>query len=149
MTNGYIAGLFDGEGCIQFSRTRSSTFPRVLVVNTNLGILEELRQQFGGDIKPLALRRAGWRQGWQWRLSWARAVEFLDRIYRHLRIKRLQAQTVFAWAAVAPGRGREWDREALALLVDRMRWLNQKGPTIGEDPIAIAMSKAGKGRRSK
>ncbi len=37
----YAAGFVDGEGCINFAKTRSSIYPRVLVTNTNIEILKD------------------------------------------------------------------------------------------------------------
>jgi hypothetical protein len=157
MNRAYVAGFFDGEGCVGFSRARRSVFPRILVTNTNRAILEELRTSFGGDIKPLALRRKNWKQGWSWRLSWSAAVSFLAEIKPWLQLKNAQAETVFAWDAIRLGRGRvtsaareEYD-DTCALLINRMRWLNRKGPHNDPDPIdavlTIALKEAGKSKK--
>jgi hypothetical protein len=141
MTLAYIAGFFDGEGCVGFVRARSAIYARVLVTNTDRAVLEKLQQQFGGDIRQLALRRSGWKTGWYWRLSWSRAVAFLDAIYPWLRVKRAQAQTIFAWDAIRVGRGKQSaaDRaaylDAVELLRVRMHWLNKKGGSEQPDPI--------------
>lgn len=104
-------------------------------MNTDRPVLEAIKQRYGGDIHPLALRRKGWKQGWQWRLSSTRAINFLSDISDHLVIKWDQAVTAFAWAECRPGKGQKWERDVLDLLVARMRWLNKKGPYRGEDPI--------------
>ncbi len=127
MNLAYIAGFVDGEGCIGFSKCRTTIFPRVLVVNTNRGILEDLQVKFGGDIKPLSLRKSNWKQGWQWRISWTRAVNFLDKINPWLRLKSQQACAVFAWDTVRPGMGNDWDSETRDYLVSYMKSLNMKG----------------------
>src|SRR5262245_35104342 len=101
----YIAGLFDGEGCIGFSRVRTTIFIRTLVVNTNRDILERLRDIFGGDIAPLAYRKDGWKPSYQWRLSWSRAIRFLDAISPWLVIKAPQVELAFAWDAIRMGCG--------------------------------------------
>jgi len=148
MNLAYIAGFFDGEGCVNFTKCRTSIYPRVLVVNTNREILEELRDRFGGDISPLSRREDGWKQGWSWRLSWSKAVDFLDKIEPWLVLKSKQAQTVFAWDAIRIGRGRkpENDKEdhakAVDLLVKRMHWLNKRGDKDPIDPIeAVALGR--------
>jgi len=157
MNLAYIAGFVDGEGCIGFGRARTSIFPRVLITNTDREILEDIRDQFGGDIKPLAARRDRWKQGWYLRLSWSRAVNFLDAINPYLRLKAEQARTIFAWDAIRLGSGSvskirrvQYD-DACSLLIERIKWLNSKGPRLMDDPInrVIALSVAGKARKRK
>lgn len=139
MNLSYLAGLVDGEGCIRFSRCRTTIFPMIIITNTNREILEDIKNEFGGDIQPLSLRKENWKQGYSWRLSWSRAVEFLDKINPWLRIKHLQAQTIFAWNAIRPNSGGQWDDDALKLLTDRMTWLNKKGDNFGPDPIEAVL----------
>jgi|SRR5215475_2018909 len=134
LESAYVAGIIDGEGCVQFSWARTTMFARILVVNTNLDLLMALKEQYGGDISKLT-RRLGWSQAYQWRLQHSRAVDLLDEVYPFLIVKRLQAETVFAWQACRPGRGGFSDSETLALLSKRMKWLNSKGPKIGSDPV--------------
>jgi hypothetical protein len=156
MTPQYMAGFFDGEGCVGFCRVRQSIYPRVLVTNTNLEILEEFRSQFGGGVWPLSKRKAGWKQGYSWRISWSSAVKFLAVIQPYVHLKCRQVETVFAWDAIRLGRGKpsasrreEYD-DAVSFLIERMTWLNKRGPIEGIDPAeeiaAIAMSEA---RKSK
>src|SRR5712691_13184739 len=134
----YAAGVFDGEGCVNFSRVRHGYSIRVFIANTDRNLLEAFRTKFGGDIGPLSLRRPGWKQGWQWRISWSRAIDFLDAISPWLRVKRQQAQVAFAWDAIRGGRGRPADTETMSLLRDQLKWLNRKGDAIAIDPVTIA-----------
>jgi hypothetical protein len=143
LSRAYIAGFVDGEGSIGFCRNRGSAiYPRVLVVNTNLAILEELRNQYGGDIAPLSRRKVGWKQGWMWRLSWSRAVNFLSDIQPWLRLKAMQAVAVFCWDAIRPGRGKstasaqDERMDAHAYLFDYVRNLNKRGAPHGEETVA-------------
>jgi hypothetical protein len=139
MNLAYAAGFVDGEGCIGFTRCRNSVYPRVLVTNTNIEILEEFKEKWGGDIKPLSLRKENWKQGYSWRISWSKAVDFLSQIEPYLKIKWPQAHTVFAWNEIRPGRGQKWDEECLEFLVDRISWLNKKGPKTDCDPLDIVL----------
>jgi intein-encoded DNA endonuclease-like protein len=52
MTPEYAAGFFDGEGCVNCSSSRNNSFIRILVVNTNLEILQRFQAVWGGDINP-------------------------------------------------------------------------------------------------
>jgi hypothetical protein len=156
MTPQYIAGFFDGEGCIGFCKCRGSVFPRILLTNTNRDILVRVKEKFGGDIQPLALRKKGWKQGYSWRLTWTKAVDFLEVIQPHLILKTRQAETVFAWDAIRLHRGRVAParriehQPAIDLLVKRMTWLNKKGNGTLTDPIdSVCLRKAGKARKRK
>lgn len=136
MNIAYVAGLIDGEGCINFCKCRDSVYPRLFITNTNQEILELLQEKYGGDINPLSLRKENWKQGYSWRVSWSKAVDLLEKVYPYLIIKRRQAQTVFAWDACRPNNE---DREALQLLVDQMHWLNKKGNAVSVEPIILAL----------
>lgn len=157
MNTAYVAGFFDGEGCVNFSYCRNSLFPRVLITNTDIDILQRIRERFGGDIKPLSLRKGNWKQGYSLRISWSKAVEFLSEIHPYLFLKAAQAETVFAWDAIRLGSGKktlqqkEEYKDSCDLLHRRMRWLNQKGNKDTVDPIdeEIALSTARKARKGK
>jgi hypothetical protein len=106
-----------------------------MVVNKDRSILEDLQSQFGGDIQQMYRAKDSWSPCWQWRLSWRKAVHFLSKIYRHLRIKDRQAQLVFAWEAISEGSGHRKDKEALEFLVDQMKWLNARGVNLRPEPL--------------
>lgn len=131
----YIAGLFDGEGCINFSRCRTSIFPRILLVNTNLAILEKLKAQYGGDIQKLS-RKPNWKQAYIWRLSWLKAVNFLDEISDWLEIKTEQADIIFAWDFLR----KELTPEAKNFLIKQLHWLNKRGPATEAEPLKEVLS---------
>jgi hypothetical protein len=141
MNLAYVAGIFDGEGCVNFARLRRGLFVRVMVVNTNLELLKDLQAQFGGDISKLK-HKPGWKQGFSWRLCWSSAINFLNVIQPWLRVKHRQAETAFAWDAVRLGKGhatalkREEYLDSCSLLFDQLRWLNKKGSHRDPEPIA-------------
>lgn len=145
----YVAGLIDGEGHIRFSKTRLHVYPVVYITNTRLDLLEDLRTEFGGDIQPVGGRHQGWKQAYHWRLNNARAVDFLDAVYPHLRIKDGQARLVFLWDAIRPGtNGKRWwgedERRGLDLLRRQMDWLNRRGaqPERPPEPMRLALAEA-------
>lgn len=139
-TLAYVAGIFDGEGCVTFGRVRKARFIRVLVVNTNRPLLEFLQTIFGGDIQRSSSRRPGWKQAWQWRLSWSRAIDFLDAIEPWIRVKVEQLHVAFAWDAIRPGRGKQIDGPALELLAAQLAWLNRRGGNHEPDPVSAALA---------
>lgn len=129
----YVAGFIDGEGCIRFSRARNTVFPCVIVVNTNLRVLRRLQKDFGGDIYPIVHRKINWKPSWGWRISWKRAVDFCEAIHPYVYVKRDQIDTVIAWKELKEGRSR--DKDSVDLIIERMHWLNKKGPNSNPDPI--------------
>jgi len=66
----YLAGLFDGEGCVTFApnyaRAPGTGSLRAGVVNTDLDLLTPFRTAFGGRIVRLGRSRAHWRAAFQW-----------------------------------------------------------------------------------
>jgi hypothetical protein len=47
----YIAGFFDGEGCIRIKKTKNSYYLWVAITNSNKVILEEVKEMFGGQVR--------------------------------------------------------------------------------------------------
>lgn len=124
MSPEYLAGFFDGEGCIDCQRmypgTGRSRFyvrPRVRVAQANSGrvVLEELQRQFGGNIT----NRKAINERQQASASW----EFLDKqgiitmltsMLPHLILKREQAKLAIWWLENASGRqGRNGEQPKL------------------------------------
>jgi hypothetical protein len=46
----YLAGFFDGEGCVSTNGRDSGSYLTTTIANSHLGILESIREQFGGSI---------------------------------------------------------------------------------------------------
>lgn len=120
----------DGEGSIGFTRSRSAMVPRVSITNTNLDILNELKNAFGGHISRLTGRKSGWKQAYAWVINNAKAVDFVASLEPWLRIKHEQVWLLFAWDAIRPGYGKRWDAEkldVLDMLNAQSKWLNYRG----------------------
>ena len=144
----YTAGIVDGEGCIgvgRNSRNNRTYFIRILVANTDVLLLEWLKQQWGGDI---ALRKHKNHQNWKpyrcWRISHRRALDFLRQIRPYLIIKQAQADLALQMPSlkkyrslriptqgIPPGSCLSDDSlHELEFLKQQMHKLNQKGVTI-------------------
>ena len=96
-TKAWIAGFFDGEGCInigrQFPGNRAT--PRfilnVRVSNTAQPSVEVFQKVFGGRVYRLA--RKSWHSiCFQWYIYGEAAAQFLRIIYPYLVVKREQAE---------------------------------------------------------
>lgn len=82
----YAAGFFDGEGCISLGPTGRTVRAQMVLGNTNLPVLEWLREHWGGQIyaKKDRIQR---RPQWQWRLNESRTAVFLDDIGPFVKVK--------------------------------------------------------------
>jgi len=91
----YIAGLFDGEGCImlsQFSGTNGGyTQLRVNVNMANELIPTELHNQFGGSLMEVKVP-LGYKPQLMWRAVGTKAGRFLETLLPYLVIKKKQAE---------------------------------------------------------
>jgi hypothetical protein len=135
MNLAYIAGLIDADGSIGFTSSKSGLFvPRIIITNTNLQILEDVKKVFGGNIQKLCSRKEKWKQAYYWQISNSSAVYFISKIEKWLRIKKENAWLLFAWDFIRPGRNKKRTPEiidAFHLLNDQSKWLNFRG--IGRD----------------
>ncbi len=89
----YIAGFFDGEGCVGFTITGQAKMlaVRVSIVNTNLEFLKVIQSQYGGKIYSKDfINKPTWKTFNN--LVWANyhAIEFLIKIERFIFIKQAQ-----------------------------------------------------------
>ena len=138
MNRAYVAGIIDGEGHIGFARTRNVIYPRVSVINTNLDLLNDLKNKYDGFIFELTARKANWKVGYQWQLGNRKCVNLLEDVYDYLRIKYNQAWLVFAWDEIRPGNNLGYwtveSEEAMNLILAQIKWLNYRG--LGKDNIS-------------
>jgi len=93
----YVAGFFDGEGCVYAGYRRGKNGNRngcVLnaeIANCDKGILEMFREWFGGSLNP-HYQSPRWKVRWQWDLASRQAEAFLTAILPYLRLKAPQAK---------------------------------------------------------
>ena len=90
----YVAGLFDGEGCISIAKCKprwpgcSPYYRLVVAVNmANEYIPRLLKSHFGGWVNRSPKGKEHWRQEWQWHLGSKEAVAFLEAIMPYLKLK--------------------------------------------------------------
>lgn len=103
----YVAGFFDGEGCIGIYRNKGSKSDRyksgfktaswvrqITVVNTYRPFLVELQKVFCGGITQIVKKR-GFKPCYQWRLGAKNEMlAFLNMVYYRLNEKRPQANVM-------------------------------------------------------
>lgn len=97
----YVAGLFDGEGCISV-RLRNDKAKRshklvISVTNTNREVLGWLHSHFQGTIGKCTSSKTTRTQCYQWYIGSRKAQVFLRAILPYLHIKREQAMLAIAF----------------------------------------------------
>lgn len=114
MTPEYLAGLFDGEGCIdvqrmypRLGRNRFYVRPRIRMAMAEncRPLLEALHAKFGGGFYHRKAHKKN-QQG-SWSLEWLSNDEIrriIDLILPHLIVKAEQAKLVLWWLDNASGR---------------------------------------------
>lgn len=114
---GYIAGLFDGEGCVSASIVRDRyTSLQLCIANTFKPLIEWIHDKLGGIIVEDAnrLRPCYW-----WYLKNGRSViEFLEVITPRLMVKKAQATIAMTWRP-------RMDLESTLRLVREIQALNR------------------------
>lgn len=91
----YIAGFFDGEGCIYINNKTHRL--RVCITNTNYYILKQFKEMFGGSIYKRQLRKLKNNRGYckqifQWSIEFNNALRFLECIQPYTIVKKEQIE---------------------------------------------------------
>ena len=149
MTPEYLAGLFDGEGCIDVQRcypkagrNRLYVRPRVRMCMTDSArfLADQLRAKFGGHLTS---RKAGnGNQQSSWSLEWLNGVDMrrlLNLILPHLILKAEQAKLVLWWLDNASGRyttaGYVGMEQARAAFVEELRAMKVDPQRLSERAV--------------
>lgn len=88
----YIAGFFDGEGCIrikQASQRGNSFYVIAHITNSNRAILEQVQDLFGGIVRKQ--EKAVNKTVWSYYVTSAEAVDFLTTLSPFLQEKKAEA----------------------------------------------------------
>ena len=92
----YLAGFVDGEGSFAIRNT-----PGLIIANTYLPILREIKEKFGGTVAPFKQRpNPKWRQAYRWCIYGQNAVALTRKLYPFLREKKQQADIFCEWYEV-------------------------------------------------
>jgi len=86
----YLAGFFDGEGCIQI--TGDKYVLHCGITNTNKWVLELFRFNFSGSVAKKQTYQPNQQPLFRWFCSSTTARVFLETLLPYLKIKRAQAE---------------------------------------------------------
>ena len=136
----YMAGFFDGEGCVNFTQSgkHKTWIIRVMVRNTDFDIIKKIHETFGGRIQVTHQKnKPAWKTSYCWRVDGAQAIFFLRLIDPFVFIKKDQILIAMFWDEIRNRltgfrRDKEY-RDTMDLLVKQMQWLNRKGPRQSND----------------
>lgn len=94
----YIAGIFDGEGCVSLWLRRKRTVAvSVMITNTDANLINWLHEKLGGNVWTRT-RTGKYKTVYRWDVRGGRsAIEFLSRIRPYLIVKAKQADIAMRW----------------------------------------------------
>jgi hypothetical protein len=88
----WMAGIIDGEGCITCAKLRNGKRLAITVTNTDLSILLEFFELYGGGIYQVHKERVSRKSCWEWRISRITlCLKFLQDILPYLISKKDKA----------------------------------------------------------
>lgn len=84
----YLAGFFDGEGCITIRKQKNNTLHSLAIEITQKGriVLDWIEERYGGHTSQ------AWNGCYVWNLNAGKAKELLIRLYPYLVLKKEQAK---------------------------------------------------------
>lgn len=128
----YIAGFFDGEGCVrlkQSNQNEHSYYVIAHITNSNRAILEHVQDLFGGAIRRVEKKVN--KTTYSWCITSAEAVDFLETLSPFLREKLEEARLAIKFHKEKSGLKPE-ERESWARVMSAMKKLDKyPAPVIG------------------
>jgi len=126
----YIAGFFDGEGCITHGRSKRY---RIMISQTHKEVLESIRDFVGvGYVVEVAKRKSHWKDSWVFYIAKQEdSLKFLEKIVPGLIVKKQDAQEAI-FALEERVKERKLQRERLLWRIAEARKLRNQGLTYRE-----------------
>ncbi len=131
----YLAGFIDGEGSIGIDNHGGVRTPsvRITITNTDINVLEEIKELWGGALSTRRIRVPGWKASSDLLIGAKTAVNLLKEIQPYLRIKKEQCEVAFKFQETVSSsqtRGVPLEiREYRQRLRTQMKLLNVRGTT--------------------
>lgn len=105
ITPEYVAGFFDGEGCVSVVRHRGLPSLRVDLIQCDYNILHLIGLKFGREPNKKTVRNAKHRQGWSLSFCGKTALPFLEYLRPHVVLKRKLVEWGIEMAKLHTGNG--------------------------------------------
>ena len=145
----YLAGFFDGEGCVSIyhskklwgAEVRPRHHIRAFVVNTDRQVPDRFRELFGGSLYIDLRKNPKHKVAYRWNVNGGNAAKFLYVIQPYLRIKYDLAELALEFQRClhnGNGKGASWaytqeEQDYLSFLTDEIHRLNRKGNDYTDD----------------
>lgn len=136
----YAAALIDGEGTVGvYSFTRKGRglqfSTRLAVINTHRGIIEWMKDSFGGNIVEKTKTAENSKQCWEWQVHGEEADRLARFIKPYVKMKREQLEIFSKMRERQKERAshrprkrlHDWEVEERMGWITRMRFLNRQG----------------------
>jgi len=136
----YVAGFFDGEGCVNIYQTKKGVKKDRIgyqlttsIFNSDKEVVEKLKKSLGGYIQIRKRNTDKWKDGYVWRLITNHASKFLKEILPFLIIKKEQAKVAIEFQELRQrktyqfGRNPKEVEDFYEFCYQKMRLLNKKG----------------------
>jgi hypothetical protein len=127
----YIAGIVDGEGTITLTRKHRNNIhsPEITVANTDLRLLEWLKERLGGLIKKKVRKLPQHSQAYTWIITNNRAIGVMNEIQEFLIIKRKHSELITKNYKACTPRNGKYTKDLLSKkmeLVAQIKKLNSR-----------------------
>lgn len=97
----YLAGIIDGEGCIQLHQhyqSKGSFAPILIITNTDVRIIDWVCSEFpGGAVSCQVYKEGNNKPRYQWRIYGAKCMELLEGVRPYLFLKAEAADELLAF----------------------------------------------------
>lgn len=97
----YLAGIVDGEGTITLAKSTRSVggiTPLFSVTNTDVGLIQWLKNNVGGNVTVKPAEKSHYKTGYRWYTYSVRDVlELIKMVYPYLIVKRDNAEEVLSF----------------------------------------------------
>jgi len=131
----WLAGYFDGDGCVWSNYSKSGGHVQIsagiTVANYDTEGIKTIHKAFGGTIRPEA-RKEGRTTLWTVSLAPSKAIAFLSYFIRHSVVKRSQLDFVLACARMGNFRDGKTIRDTLKHLKAHSHRLNEPGADVAK-----------------
>ena len=143
----YMAGLVDGEGCLDVQVTHHKDYPgrpymsprvRIALVEHSKFVLDMLQANHGGSVwdAKRANKNPVWQNAFYWQLQGKQARPYLQNIVNHLEIKKEQAKLLI-WM-IDNVMGKHVSDKLREHLNDEMKAMKRDPQRLSEKAVLIA-----------
>jgi LAGLIDADG endonuclease len=138
----YLAGYFDGEGCVTFSKVGKNKEDqgwyslRVAIDSADIEVLQLFVEALGGGLRKRAPRKGHKRQQYSWYVQGARAQEVLTKLLPYLVAKRPQAELALI-PDLRPKAGQRMSKEQRQIRLEVLSGIRAINQRVTIEPLQV------------